>query len=328
VLTGDRLGLGHDRLTLDRCGSACLGASSLLGLSLAGEPGLDRRDAGIEGGEVTDDVCLGDVGLEGAEPLGHLLGGDVGVGQTLNEQVCRRGDLVVLAGEVLEGVIRRRAGVGTHLALLVADLDEHVALVVDPAELGRIRVLVHDRCDGRCRAGRHLGGECCRRGHRRLGSDWSRRRCGCVVRFDSGSLFGGRRLLGDGGRLLGGGLLDDGSLLGDRSFLGGRSLFDDGRRLFGCGLFNRRSLFNGRSFLGDPRLVHRGGLVGCRSRCDGGSLFTFCRRRVGLDLHGLVRGGGARRLVAHGYAFFSVTATRRMLMGATGAPMVSDSPPG
>ena len=75
---------------------------------------------------------------------------------------------------------------------------------------------------------------------------------------------------------------------------------------------------------GHFRGLSRGQLASCGYGGFGG--FGRRRRTSRFDLLG---GLGRCRLghVGHGWAFFSVTATRRMLMGALGAPSVCSAPP-
>ena len=143
-------------------GGAVLGLVGPLGL----QAGLDPLDGGLQGRDVADHPGGLDVLLERGQAVGDLLGGDVGVGQPGLEQVGRRRELVVLAGEVLQGLLGRGARVGADLALLVTDGDEDVALVVDPAEPRRLRVGHRRRRGHRVRV---QPGESGRRGDRRAG---------------------------------------------------------------------------------------------------------------------------------------------------------------
>ena len=108
-LAGDLLGLGDDGLALR--GGLGPGRGALLGLvgPLGLQAGLDPLDGGVQGRDVADDPGGLDVLLEGGQAVGDLLGGDVGVGQPGLEQVGRRRELVVLAGEVLQGLVGRGA---------------------------------------------------------------------------------------------------------------------------------------------------------------------------------------------------------------------------
>ena len=108
----DGLGLGDDGLTL--LGGLRARGRAVLGLvgPLGPEAGLDALDGGQQGRDVADDAGRLDVLLERGQAVGDLLRGDVRVPQPGLEEVGGGRELVVLAGEVLQGLVGRGAGVG------------------------------------------------------------------------------------------------------------------------------------------------------------------------------------------------------------------------
>ena len=153
-----------------RCSAASARAAARCSASwvrLAARPASTRSTVASSAGMSPTTPVVSTCSLSVARPSATSLAETSGLPRRGLEQVGRGRELVVLAREVLQGLLGRGAGVGPDLALLVADRDEDVALVVDPSEPRRLRV-AHRRGRGD-RARVHPGGERGRRGDRRAG---------------------------------------------------------------------------------------------------------------------------------------------------------------
>jgi len=124
-LPGDGLGLDHELFAF---GFARLTGRAAL-RSLDGLLGLDGgRDLGnpvVQGGKVTDDVGLSGLLTQLGETLRALPYRQVRVRHALQEKIGRGEQLVILAGEVGQGLGVAGTRVGTHLSLTIGGAHEH-----------------------------------------------------------------------------------------------------------------------------------------------------------------------------------------------------------
>ena len=270
-LSGDGLGLGDDRLALGRGRGAGLCPVLLLDRALARDARLDLVELGGEGVEVTDDGCVLDLRGQRLEAVGDVLRRHLRERETLLEEDGRGEELVVLAGEVGQRLGIGRTGVGAHLTLALGGAHEDGAVLVDPPEGGRGRVVRLGRRRGHGRHGVRRrpgeggrGGDGTRLGHGhgcRGGDRWCRGRSGhlrvrsapprpkATRRRTPGGLLGSCLSGGLFGRCLSGGL--GGRLLGGRLH---------GGRLLSGRLLDRWDL---RGLHGLQHVCHlRGGRVG------------------------------------------------------------------
>jgi len=124
-LPGDRLRLKHELFALGLARLTGRAAFSPLDGLLGLDGCRDLGQPGVQGGEVTDDVGLSGLLTQLGEPLSALPYRQIRVRHTLQEKIGRGEQLVILAGEVGQGLGVAGTRIGTHLSLTVGGVYEH-----------------------------------------------------------------------------------------------------------------------------------------------------------------------------------------------------------
>jgi len=124
-LPGDRLRLEHELFALGLARHTGRAALSTLDGLLGLDGCRDLGQPGVQGGEVTDDVGLSGLLTQLGEPLSALPYRQIRVRHTLQEKIGGGEQLVILAGEVGQGLGVAGTRVGTHLSLTVGGAYEH-----------------------------------------------------------------------------------------------------------------------------------------------------------------------------------------------------------